>query len=68
MWINTARTEEIRQHLEAEFNKNLAVEQRFPSHPIDGIQLRAYRTNGSNERVVFGSNYLELHSAVQTEL
>ena len=67
MWINTARTEEIRQHLEAEFNKNLAVEQRFPSHPIDGVQLRAYRTSGSYE-AVFGSNYLDLRAAVQADL
>ena len=51
MWINTPSTEEMRQNLEVEFNQNMAVEQRFPSHPIDGIQLRAYRTSGSYEPI-----------------
>jgi hypothetical protein len=59
MWINTPSTDEMRQHLEVELNQNMAVEQRFPSHPIDGVQLRAYRTNGSHEPI-FGSNYDQL--------
>ena len=63
MWIKTHRTEEIRQWLEAEFCQNLAVEQRFPSHPIDGPQLRVYRTSGDYEPK-FGSNYLELRAII----
>ena len=59
MWINTPSTNEMRQHLEVELNQNMAVEQRFPSHPVDGTQLRAYRTNGSYEPI-FGSNYEQL--------
>ena len=59
MWINTSSTDEMRQHLEVEINQNMAVEQRFPSHPIDGVQLRAYRTSGSCEPII-GSNYEQL--------
>ena len=59
MWINTPSTNEMRQHLEVELNQNMAVEQRFPSHPVDGTQLRAYRTNDSHEPI-FGSNYEQL--------
>ena len=59
MWINTPSTDKMRQNLEVELNQNMAVEQRFPSHPIDGVQLRAYRTSGSYEPV-FGSNYDDL--------
>ena len=59
MWINTPSTNEMRQHLEVELGQNMAVEQRFPSHPADGTQLRAYRTSGSYEPI-FGSDYDDL--------
>lgn len=45
MWINTRHTEKVRQHLEADFCVNLAVEQQFPSHPNGGTRYRLYRTD-----------------------
>ena len=51
MWINTAKTEDMRQNLEAEFCMHLAIEQRFPSHPTQGVKYRIYRTDCRGDEV-----------------
>jgi len=63
MWINTTRTEEMRQDLECEFAMHLAVEQRFPSHPNGKMTFRAYKTNVDGASIE-GENYLDLRSKI----
>jgi hypothetical protein len=63
MWINTKRTEEMRQCLEGEFAMHLAVEQRFPSHPNGTMTYRAYKTNMDGD-CIEGENYLDLRAKI----
>lgn len=53
----------MRQYLEGEFAMHLAVEQRFPSHPIGTMTYRAYKTNVDSD-CVEGENYLDLRAKI----
>jgi hypothetical protein len=64
MWINTQRTETMRQKLEHDFPfMNLAVEQQFPSHPTQGTRYRVYRTD-SDRAEFYTYNPADMRDAI----